>query len=257
MIQEKFNELRNNIMTWLYDQIFWMIELYLPKLIWAVFIIWIWFIISALLYKLVIYIFEKFKIIKLIDKLFINLNEDIKKEISNDNDNDNGNENIKNNQEKILSHRRKKISDKIKIDIITAKAFSYYIFLIFFRLAIVFIWIKEVELFLWELIAYLPSLFIAIVIWFFWVRFANFVYDIVFHALDLSKQKTAKIIASWAKIIILFFTLMVVLSKIWIATDITNIILIWFISMLAIAWWLAFWLGWKDVAHEILESFRK
>lgn len=253
MIQEKFSELKNNIISWIYDQIFWMVEIYLPKLIWAIFIIWIWFIISLLLYKLVIYIFEKFKIIKLIDKLFINLNGDIKKEISNENEN----ENIKNNQEKILSPRRKKISDKIKIDIITAKAFSYYIFLIFFRLAIVFIWIKEVEVFLWELIAYLPSLFIAIVIWFFWVRFANFVYDIVFHALDLSKQKTAKIIASWAKIIILFFTLMVVLSKIWIATDITNIILIWFISMLAIAWWLAFWLGWKDVAHEILESFRK
>jgi len=70
-------------------------------------------------------------------------------------------------------------------------------------------------------------------------------------------KKTAKIIASWAKIIILFFTLMVVLSKIWIATEITNTILIWFVSMLALAWWLAFWLWWKDIAHEILESFRK
>jgi hypothetical protein len=50
---------------------------------------------------------------------------------------------------------------------------------------------------------------------------------------------------------------MVVLSKIWIATEITNTILIWFISMLSIAGWLAFWLGWKDIAHEILESFRK
>jgi hypothetical protein len=50
---------------------------------------------------------------------------------------------------------------------------------------------------------------------------------------------------------------MVVLSKIWIATEITNTILIWFISMLALAWWLAFWLWGKDIAHEILESFRK
>jgi hypothetical protein len=100
-------------------------------------------------------------------------------------------------------------------------------------------------------------LFIAVIIWFFWVRFANFIYDVVFHALELTKQKTAKIIASWAKVIILFFTLMVVLSKIWIATEITNTILIWFISMLALAWGLAFWLGWKEIAHEILESFRK
>jgi hypothetical protein len=96
-----------------------------------------------------------------------------------------------------------------------------------------------------------------VVIGFFWIRFANFVHDVIYHALDLTKQKTAKIIASWAKIIILFFTLMVVLSKIGIATEITNTILIWFISMLAIAGWLAFWLWWKDIAQEILESFRK
>jgi hypothetical protein len=129
--------------------------------------------------------------------------------------------------------------------------------LVFFRLSIVVIWIKEVEQFLWELLTYLPSLFVAVIIWFFWVRFANFIYDLVYHALDFSKQKTAKIIASWSKIIILFFTLMVVLSKIWIATEITYTILIWFISMLSLAWWLAFWLWWKEIAHEILESFKK
>jgi hypothetical protein len=79
----------------------------------------------------------------------------------------------------------------------------------------------------------------------------------VYHALNLTKQKTAKIIASGAKIVMLFFTLMVVLNKIWIDSTIINTVLIWFISMLAIAGWLAFWLGWKDIAKEILESFRK
>ncbi|MDF1682325.1 MAG: hypothetical protein P1U46_00720 [Patescibacteria group bacterium] len=58
----------------------------------------------------------------------------------------------------------KKISDKIKIDEVTAKALAYYIFLVFFRYSIVIIGINEVELFLAELLAYLPSLFIAIVI---------------------------------------------------------------------------------------------
>jgi hypothetical protein len=27
--------------------------------------------------------------------------------------------------------------------------------------------------------------------------------------------------------------------------------------MLALAWGLAFWLGWKDLANEVLESFKK
>lgn len=243
MFESSFEEIKNRVMEWIYQQIISWLEIYLPKFIWALVILWLWILVSFIIYKVVIYIFEKFKIIKLIDKFFTSLSNNVTQET--------------NTKENNTKEKTKKISDKIKIDKITAKAFSYYIFLVFFRLAIVFIWIKEVENFLWELIAYLPSLFIAIIIWFFWVRFANFVYGLVFHALDLTKQKTAKIIASWAKIIILFFTLMVVLSKIWIATEITNTILIWFVSMLAIAWWLAFWLWWKDIAHEILESFRK
>jgi RimJ/RimL family protein N-acetyltransferase len=55
----------------------------------------------------------------------------------------------------------------------------------------------------------------------------------------------------------LFFTLMVVLNKIGIDSTIINTVLIWFISMLTIAWWLAFGLWGKDIAKEILESFRK
>jgi hypothetical protein len=50
---------------------------------------------------------------------------------------------------------------------------------------------------------------------------------------------------------------MIVLSKIWISTTITNTILIWFISMISLAWGLAFWLWGKELASEILESFKK
>lgn len=150
-----------------------------------------------------------------------------------------------------------KFSKKIKIDVIVGKSIGYYVFLIFFRYAIVVIGIEEVEQFLADLIAYLPSLFIGFVIGFFGIRFANFVYDVIYHALNLTKQKTAKIIASGAKIVILFFTLMAVLDKIGIATEITNTILTGFIAMLTIAGGLAFGLGGKDIAHEILESFRK
>lgn len=239
MFQIDIDKIINN----LYMSIIWNIEIYLPKIIWALIILWIWVIIAIWIHKLVMYLFMKFKIIEIIDKL----NIDFKEEINND----------ETKEVKVKKVTNKKISDKIKINEITAKAISYYVFLVFFRLSIVVIGIKEVEEFLWELLTYLPSLFIAVIIWFFWVRFANFIYDVVFHALELTKQKTAKIIASWAKVIILFFTLMVVLSKIWIATEITNTILIWFISMLALAWGLAFWLGWKEIAHEILESFRK
>lgn len=229
------------IISNLYSDILWNIEFYLPKILWAIIILWIWALISVWIYKFVMYLFKKFKIIELIDKLNIDLSDIVDED----------------EKEHYLNKKINKLSDKIKINEITSKAISYYVFLVFFRLSIVVIWIKEVEQFLWELLTYLPSLFIGVVIWFFGIRFANFIYDLVYHALNFSKQKTAKIIASWAKVIVLFFTLMIVLSKIGIATEITYTILIWFVSMLALAWWLAFWLGWKDIAHEILESFKK
>jgi len=233
----------DKIATNLYSNIMEIVEFYLPKIIWALLVLALWLLIAVAIHKFVIYLFKKFKIIELIDKLNIEF--------------DSWDEKNKEQKEENKKIFKSKISDKIKIDKIVSKAMSYYIFLIFFRFSIQIIWIKDVEDFMKELLLYLPSLFIWIIVWFFWVRFANFVYDVTYHALDLTKQKTAKIIASGAKIIILFFTLMVVLNKIWIDSEITTTILIWFISTLSIAWWLAFWLWWKDIAHEILESFKK
>jgi len=73
------------------------------------------------------YLFKKFKIIELIDKLNVEF----------DNDKIHQKENLS--EEKNIKElpKKKKISDKIKINEITAKAISYYIFLVFFRLSIV------------------------------------------------------------------------------------------------------------------------
>ncbi len=237
-----------NIIERLWNNIFWNIETFLiqkwPDIFWAIIILISGFFMAIIVYKFIIYLFKKFKIIELIDKLDINFESDEERT-----------------EWKTEKKEKKKFSEvfwkKIQIDKVVAKASSYYIFLIFFRWSIYKIWITEVEQFLKQLINYLPNLFIWVFIWYFWIRFANFIYDVIYHSLSLTKQKTAKIIASGWKIVILFFTLMVVLNKIWIDTQIINTILTWFIAMLTIAGGLAFWLWWKDIAREILESFRK
>jgi hypothetical protein len=67
------------------------------------------------------YLFKKFKIIELIDKLNIEFDDDEKedKKIKEEN--------------KVKSIIKTKLSDKIKINEIVSKAISYYIFLVFFR----------------------------------------------------------------------------------------------------------------------------
>ena len=234
MLDNFLRQLRENLINWTYHNISWAIEKYAYVFLISALNLLIWFLIAFIVYKIIMYLFKKFKIVAIIDKItMISIYKDQKKEVE-----------------------VKKISDNIKIDVITAKSMSYYIFLLFFRYSIVIIWITDVEVFLDKLINYLPSLFIWVIVWFFGIRFANFVYDLIYYPLDLSNQKNAEIIAMCWIIIILFFTMMVVLSQIWIWTDITNIILIWFVWMLSLAWWLAFWLWWKDIARDILESFK-
>ncbi len=237
MLDFNFNFIWDNIA----ESIISTIEFYGPKIIGALILLALWVLAWILVYKIVKFAFRKFKIIDLIDRLTPDF-DDIA---------------ITNHGEWDKKSKKLKFTQKVKVDEIVGKALAYYIFLVFFRYAIMAIWINEVEKFMAELLTYLPSLFIAVIIWFFWVRFANFVYDIIFQTLKLSKQKTAKIIAAGAKWIVLFFTLMAVLDKVGIATNTIEIILIWVVWMVSIAGWIAFGLWWKEVAQEILESLKK
>jgi hypothetical protein len=244
-----FFNLWEQIVNDLYENIMLKIEFYAPKVIWAISILLIGLFFSVLIYKLIMYIFKKFKIIDFIDRMEMKMDLKLWEDIH---------ETTSEKALKIKKIKRKKITEKFNIDIITSKAFSYYVFLVFFRLAIYVIWFTQVELFLKDVLNYLPNVFIAVCVWFFWIRFADTVYDIVYYTLELTKHQTSRIIAMWSKVIIIFFTIMVVLDQIKIVSEfIINTIFVWFIATITIWWGIALWLWGKDVAREILESFRK
>ena len=211
----------------------------------GLFVIIVWFIIARIIYKYTIQIFKKYNLKEKIDKLedFLEKDEEIKKWVENE-------------------KNQKKLTERIKIDIVVAKSFSYYIFLFFFKQSLLVVWITWVADSLDTLLNYLPSLFVWVIIWFFGIRFANFIYDVTYHTLSIaessSKTKTSKIIATGSKWLILFLTFTMVLNFTQlIDKDTLNIILIGFISMLALAWGLAFWLWWRDMAKDILNKFNK
>ncbi|MDD3645847.1 MAG: hypothetical protein PHH06_00405 [Candidatus Gracilibacteria bacterium] len=243
-----FDSIYDNIISTLISNVELYISEYGVKIFWALIILVLGVVVSVLVYRFVMFLFAKFKIVELIEKLEIDIYEE--------------NEKVIGENKKDLKKAKTKTSGifnkKIRVNHIVAKAVSYYVFLLFFRWAVVKLGVTEVEQFLKDVLYYLPSLFVGIIIGYFGIRFANFVYDITFHALSLAKQQAARIIASGAKIIILFFTLMVVLNYTKIVDQfIINTILVGFISMLTIAGGLAFGLGGRDIAKEILESFRK
>lgn len=228
------------------NEIVWALELYWAKWLKALMILLIGVIISYGIYRATLYVFWKFGIIDFINKLWDWFEENTTKMVD---------KNLDDNEAK---EKQTEKSKKVRYDRIMAKAFSYYVFLLFFRWAIVVIGINEIEKFMQDLLAYLPSLFVWVVIGFFGVRFANSVHDIIYQALELTKDKTSKIIAMWAKVIIMFFTLMIMLNYIQIVDEfIINALFLGFITTLTISLGLSFGLGWKDIAREILESFRK
>lgn len=232
------------------NEVFSKLELLGPKIIAAILIIIFGAAISYALYKLIMYVFWKFGIVELIDRLWVWFEEQTTQIVDKNADDEEKKEELKG----IKSEEKK----RIRYDRITAKATAYYVFLLFFRWAIVIIGVTEVEKFMQDLLAYLPSLFVGIMIGFFGVRFANSVHDIIYQALELTKDKTSKIIAMWAKVIVMFFTLMIMLNYIQIVDQfIINALFLAFMTTLTISFWLAFWIGWKDIAKEILESFRK
>ena len=212
-------------------------------------------LISYGIYKLTMYVFAKFHILDFIDKLWDGFEEhttNIVEKNTHDKEAEGLEEHHVEKQKKALEAK------KVRYDRITAKAFAYYVFLLFFRWAVVFLGVTEVEKFMSDLLAYLPSLFVGILIGFFGIRFANSVHDIIYQALELTKQETSKIIAMGAKIIIMFFTLMIMLNYIKIVNEfIINALFIGFITTITIAFGLAFGLGGREIAREILESFRK
>jgi hypothetical protein len=229
-----------------YETVMYKLETLWPKVIWSISIVLIGTIIAFGVYKLTMHIFKRFWILDLIDKIWDGFEENTTKIVD------------KNLEDNELKEKSKKKSQKVHYDRITAKALSYYIFLLFFRQSVVILGITDVENFMQDLINYLPSLFIWILIWYFGLRFANSVHDIIYQTMELTKDKTSRIIAMGAKIIIMFFTFMIMLNYIKILDDfIINALFLGFITTMTISFWIAFGLGWKGIAKEILEWFRK
>jgi len=241
-VSPSFSESIQPLFLWIYTHFY---ENYLWKILESFSILVFGLILSYLLHKFIIYVFKRFNLLSLIDKLDSKMSHWVWSQ-----------ETTKN---KKSEKQKEKISftKKFKVDQVVAKSIGYYVFLLFFRLAITSFWIQDVEIFMDELVRYVPKLFIWAIIWYFGFRFSKFVYDIVNYTFGTKSKETAKLIATGIRGIIIFFTTMAVLDQVWIATEVTATLLNGFIAMLAIAWGLAFWLGGKDVAREILESFRK
>ncbi|MBI2601258.1 hypothetical protein HYW42_04880 [Candidatus Daviesbacteria bacterium] len=108
-----------------------------------------------------------------------------------------------------------------------------------------------------QFLLYIPNVFVAVVVGFVGFGVAGLVHDIVRHASRNLGSDSANLLATVARYALVFFTALVVLNQLGVASDLIRILFTGIVAMLAIAGGLAFGLGGQGVAKNALEDLRK
>lgn len=108
-----------------------------------------------------------------------------------------------------------------------------------------------------QLLLYLPNVIVSVVILLIGLIVGNLIFELVKQSIATVNSKTAKTIALIVKLIVLFFTFLIVLNQLGVAQDLVRILFTGIIAMIAIAGGLAFGLGGKDLAKDLLEELKK
>ncbi len=107
-----------------------------------------------------------------------------------------------------------------------------------------------------QFLFYLPNVIVAVIIGFVGLVAANLGHDLVKHSVKTIGATSANTLSVFAKWLIIFFTILVVLNQLGVAQDLVRILFTGIVVMIALAGGLAFGLGGKDMAREILEELR-
>lgn len=105
-----------------------------------------------------------------------------------------------------------------------------------------------------QFLLYIPNVFVAVVVGFIGLVIANLVFDIVNHTSHGLGSSSSHLLAAIARYSLIFFTGLVVLNQLGVASDLVRILFTGIVAMLSIAGGLAFGLGGKDLAKKVLED---
>ena len=130
--------------------------------------------------------------------------------------------------------------------------------IILFLIPTLQVWgLSEATTVLNQILFYIPNVVIAVVIGFVGLVSSNLLANVVKRTIKTLGSTTANTLAVFTKSVIVFFTILVVLNQLGLAQDIIRILLTGIIGMLALAGGLAFGLGGKDIARDLLSELTK
>ncbi|MCX7956095.1 MAG: hypothetical protein N2593_03280 [Patescibacteria group bacterium] len=158
-----------------------------------------------------------------------------------------------------LFHKTKIIQKgQLKIWIeVTTEIFKWMLIIVFLIPTLEIWGLSKATSVLNDFLYYLPNVLIAVIIAFVGLLAGNLGADLVKHSIKTIGSKSANSLAVFTKWTINFFTILVVLNQLGVAQDLIKILFTGIVAMISLAGGLAFGLGGKDVAREILENLKK
>ncbi|MBA3724491.1 MAG: hypothetical protein H0W89_06450, partial [Candidatus Levybacteria bacterium] len=120
------------------------------------------------------------------------------------------------------------------------------------------IWgLPQVATILNTFLLYIPNVFVAAIIGLVGLVFARLASDVVSASTHELSKDVSRTIASVVRIALTIFVLLAVLNQLGVAQDLIRILFTGFVAMIALAGGIAFGLGGKDSAKNLLENLRK
>jgi len=108
-----------------------------------------------------------------------------------------------------------------------------------------------------QFIFYIPNVIVAVVVGFIGIIVSNLAADLVRQSSKGIGDNSAQSLAVFARSTILFFAILIMLNQLGVAQDLIRIFFTGLVAMLALAGGLAFGLGGKDLASDILNELKK
>lgn len=133
-----------------------------------------------------------------------------------------------------------------------------WITIFIFLISAVEVWgIPKVGDVLQQLLSFLPSVFIVVIIGWVGMIGARFAHDIVRHGVRGLGSQEALVLGNAARYTIVFFTILIILTQLGVAAELIKILFTGIIGMLTLGFGLAFGLGGQDEARNILKNLRE
>ncbi len=156
-----------------------------------------------------------------------------------------------------LAHLLEQGGVKARISFLIGEMVKWFLFIVFLMAAADILHLEAVSLFLNSVLLYIPNVIVAAIILAISILIANFISKVIARSGEATKISHYHILGILGKWAILIFGVMAALVQLGVATSLLTILFAGLVAMLSLAGGLAFGLGGREKAAQLLDEWFK